>query len=167
MRTFAVVINLIQIAIIAGLFLTRGIALGAGVVASLFLLMLFALINLLVLLFHSKPASTRHAAGYGQKTGLVKRQKLRVMYIGPSQPVLAVGERHFPVLDLSENGIRISVDRQAPLKKHFRGQLTLLSSTVLPLKLTLVRRQGNETALSFKQPVDYAILLAEKQLAQR
>ena len=167
MRTFAIIINLIQIVIIAGLFLTRGIALGAVVIASLFLLMLFALINLLVLLFHSKPATTRHATGYGRKIGLVKRQKLRVMYIGPSQPVLAVEGRHFPVLDLSEKGIRINVDRQAPLKKHLRGQLTLLSNAVLPLKLTLVRRQGNEAALSFKQPVDYAILLVEKQLAQK
>ena len=166
MRAFAVVINLIQLIIISALFLTHGITLGAVTIAALFLLMLFALINLLVLVFHSPLAETNNTTRSSIKVGLIKRQDLRVMYLGPAQPALAVGQRRFPVLDLSENGMRINLDRQAPLKKRFRGQLTLLSDTVLPLKLTLVRRQGNEAALSFKQSLDYTVLLTEKQLAR-
>jgi hypothetical protein len=163
MRGFAVVVNLIQMGIVLALFLTHGMGLGATTIFALFLMLIIAFINLLVLLFHSALTPLDQAVKSNEKIGLVKRQDLRVLYTSTSQPWLEVKARRFPVLDLSENGIRISIDRPVPLRKRFHARLLLLSEQILPLKLTLVRRQGNEAALVFQHPIDYAVVLAEKQ----
>jgi hypothetical protein len=163
MRGFAVVVNLIQMGIILALFLTHGIGLGPASIFALFVMLIIAFINLLVLLFHSALTPLDQTPKSNEKIGLVKRQDLRVLYTSESQPYLQVKARQFPILDLSENGIRISIDRQEPFKKRFRGRLLLLSEQTPPMKLTLVRREGNEAALVFHQPIDYAVILAEKQ----
>ena len=163
MRGFAVVVNLIQMGIILALFLTHGIGLGAATIFALFVMLIIAFINLLVLLFHSALTPLDLAPRSNEKIGLVKRQDLRVLYASESQPWLEVKARQFSILDLTENGIRIRIDRQEPLKKRFRGRLRLLSAQTPSMKFTLVRRQGNEAALVFRQPIDYALILAEKQ----
>ena len=165
MRGFAVVVNLIQMGIILALFLTHGIGLGAATIFALFVMLIIAFINLLVLLFHSALTHLDQAPKGNEKIGLVKRQDLRVLYTSESQPWLEVKERQFPILDLSENGIRIGIDRQEPLRKRFRGRLLLLSEQTPLMKLTLVRRQGNEAAIVFQHPIDYTVILAEKQKA--
>ncbi len=167
MRAVAIIINLIQMFIILGLFFSVGLSLGGWTILALFVLLLIAFVNLLVLLFHSALSAADQTHKTGEKIGLVKRQDLRVLYAAGSRPDLEVGERRFPILDLSENGIRISIDRQKQLRKRFRGRLTLLSQKVLTLKLTLLRRQGDEAALLIKNPIDYAVLLAEKELTGR
>jgi hypothetical protein len=165
MRGFAVVVNFIQMGIILALFLTHGIGLGAATIFALFVMLIIAFINLLVLLFHTALTPLDQAPKSNEKIGLVKRQDLRVLYPSNSHPWLEMNTHRFPVLDLSENGIRISIDRQETLKKRFRGRLLLLSEQTLPMKLTLARRQGNEAALVFQHPIDYALILAEKQKA--
>lgn len=166
MRAVAIVANLLQMVIILVLFLIQGITLGGGTIFALFVLLLVAFANLLVLLFHSALSATDQKAHRKEKGGLVKRQDLRVRYPDGARPELAVDDRCFSVLDLSENGIRISIDRQAPLKRRFRGRLTLLSKKMLNLQVARVRRQGDEAALLIKEPIDWDVLSTEKQLTQ-
>lgn len=167
MRAFAVIANLIQMLIIITLFLIQGISLGGLTILAFFLLLLIAFLNLLVLLFHTALAAADQAAQRNDKGGLIKRQDLRVRYLGETRPELTVGDRCFSVLDLSENGIRIRIDREQPLKRRFRGRIALVSEKVLNVQVAKVRRQGNEAALMLKQPIDWDILAAEKELATR
>ena len=167
MRAAAIVANLIQMMIILALFLIHGIALGGWTIFALFLLLLVAFVNLLVLLFHSALSATDQSAYRNEKGGLVKRQDLRVRYLGDAQPELAVDDRCFSVLDLSENGVRIKIDRHEPLKRRFRGRLTLLSRKILTLRVTRVRRQGDEAALLIAESIDWDLLSTEKQLSAR
>ncbi len=166
MRAVAIVANLIQMGIILALFLIQGLALGSSTIFAFFVLLLVAFVNLLVLLFHAALSATDQNTHRKEKGGLVKRQDLRVRYLNDARPELEVDNRCFSVLDLSENGIRIIIDRQVPLKRRFRGRLTLLSKKILNLKVTQVRRQGDEAALLIKEPIDWDVLSTEKQLTQ-
>jgi hypothetical protein len=165
MRIVAIVANLIQMLIILTLFLTQGISLGGSTIFAFFVLLLIAFINLLVLLFHSTLSAADRTQRRNEKGGLVKRQDLRVRYTPDARPELAVDKRCFSVLDLSENGVRIRIQRQEPLKRRFRGRLTLLSNQILSIQVCQVRRQGDEAALLIKQPLDWDVLSAEKELA--
>jgi len=167
MRAVAVVANLIQMFIILTLFFIQGIALGGATIFALFVLLLVAFVNLLVLLFHTALSAEDRMDHRNERGGLVKRQDLRVRYTSAARPELVVDKRCFAVLDLSENGIRISIQRQEPLKRRFRGRLTLLSKQILNIQVSQVRRQGNEAALLIKQPIDWDVLSIEKELTAR
>jgi hypothetical protein len=164
MRAVAIVANLIQMFIILILFFIQGLTLGGLTIFALFVLLLVAFVNLLVLLFHSALSETNRTDRRNEKQGLVKRQDLRVRYTPAARPELVVDKRCFSVLDLSENGIRIHIRRQEPLKRRFRGRLTLLSRQTLDIQVFQVRRQGNEAALLIKQPLDWDVLSTEKEL---
>lgn len=163
MRAAAVVANLVQMVLILTIFIGHGISLGGWTILALFFLLLIAFINLVVLLFHSPDSPVLIAS---EKKGITKRQDFRVTYLTNNQPVLAVGHQHYSVLDLAESGLRLSIGRHERLKKRIRGHMTLLCGESLDIQATLMRREGNEAAVVFKQTIDYHTLLKEKQLAQ-
>lgn len=165
MRTVAIAVNLLQIFIIVALFFSHGIGLGGLTVIALFILLVAAFINLLVLLFHSGLSETVYASQRAEKGRLVKRQDLRVRYLSAAPPELIVKNRRYPVLDLSVNGARIGIRRKEPLKRRFRGRITLLSGQTLHIRVLRVRRQGDEAALLIRQPLDWDTLILEKKLA--
>lgn len=163
MRIAAVVANLAQMTIILLVFLINGLALGGWTIFALFLLLIIAFVNLLVLLFHAAldPKITKQTPK--EPSPIVKRQDLRVTYVDKHYPTLTIGKRQFSISDISENGLRIRIERHEPLKKRMRGQLALLSKKRLTVKVILIRREGEEAALALKEPIDYAVLLKEKQ----
>lgn len=167
MRLIAVVANLAQMTIILLVFLLKGVALGGWTIIALFLLLLIAFFNLLVLLFHSALSHKDQAGTAGDKTAITKRQDLRVVYMSDPYPILTIGKRRFSVSDLSENGLRIRIGRNESLKRRLRAQLALLCEETMNVKASLIRREGDEAALSLKQPIDYAVLLKEKQAVSR
>ena len=165
MRVITVVANLVQMAIILVVFLLKGLVLGGWVIFALFVLLMIAFLNLLMLLFHSTLSNKNPGKGIKEKAAIIKRQVLRVAYLSEPYPVLMVGKRKFSVSDLSENGMRIRIGRHEQLNKRFRGHLELLGDVSIGVKAVLIRRQGDEAALALKQPLDYAVLLQEKQRA--
>ncbi len=163
MRWLAIAVNLIQIGIILGLFLVKGLMLGGSTIMVFFMLLLFALINLIVLLFYTINTAADQPL-FGRETApIVKRQDLRVSYTATVQPVFSTGKQQFTILDLAENGLRINLDRNQRCRKRLRGRIDLLCGRILNVKGILIRREGDEAALLFRKPVDYNVLLQEKQ----
>ncbi len=165
MRTAAVIANLIQMVVVLLVFLLQGFVLGGWTVLALFILLLIAFMNLLVLLFHSALAHSDQTKLFKDQASIIKRQDLRVTYMAGKSPILAIGPRKFKVVDLSEKGIRFAIGRSEQLKKRPRCQLTLLSGPSLTLKAVLIRREGGEAVLQFKHPIPYQTLIEEKQTA--
>ncbi len=163
MRTIAIVAGLAQMAIIFMVFFLKGLALGGWLLFALILLLVMAFVNLLILVFHCRLSPKDEKQTTKEKPAIVKRKDLRVTYTSAQYPTFSVGNRGFAVTDLSENGLRIRIDRKEPLKKRMRGYLVFLSSETLTVKVKLIRREDEEAALAFKEPLDYALLLREKQ----
>ncbi len=160
MRSAAIVANLVQMVIVLVIFILQGLALGGLTVLLLFVLLIIATFNLLILLFLGD--SQRSPLG-GEKPGIVKRQDLRVVYAAAPQPVLTLQHQEFVLLDIAESGARFRIRRNDSIKKRLRGRITLLCGETLHVKATVIRRQGDEAALRFKPPIGYATLLKEKQ----
>ncbi len=163
MRWLAIAVNLVQIGIILALFLIKGLTLGGSTIMVFFMLLLFALINLIVLLFYTINIAADQPLFGREKPPIVKRQDLRISYAAAAQPLFNTGTHRFPILDLSENGMRISLDRNQRCRKRLRGQIEMLCGKILNVKGALVRREGDEAAFLFRKPVDYKVLLQEKQ----
>ncbi len=162
MRVTAVLANLIQMVIVLSIFLWKGISLGGWTILALFILLIIASFNLLVLLF---PAGMARNGIVVDKKAIIKRQDLRVSYTAGPQPALTIGKQRYDVLDIAESGIRILIGRHERLKKRAKCHIDLLCGEVLNIKTVLVRRNGDEAALAFKPPIEYRILLKEKQAA--
>ncbi len=160
MRAVAIVANLLQMVIVLVIFILQGLALGGLAVLLLFMLLIIAAFNLLALLFMGEAEGSLVG---GQKPGIVKRQDLRVLYAANSHPTLSLRHQEFSLLDIAESGARFRIDRHESIKKRLRGKITLLCGDTLDVKATLIRRQGDEAALRFKNPIGYATLLKEKQ----
>jgi len=162
MRVSAILANLIQMVIVLSIFLWQGISLGGLTILALFVLLIIASFNLLVLLF---PKGMGRNGIVEDKKAIIKRQDLRVSYTGGSQPALMIGRQRYDVLDIAESGIRILIGRHERLKKRAKCHIDLLCGEVLTIKTLLVRRDGDEAALAFKPPIEYRILLKEKKAA--
>jgi hypothetical protein len=162
MRTAAVIANLTQMVIVLLVFLLQGFVLGGWTVLALFILLLIAFLNLLVLLFHSALAGADQTKLFKDQASIIKRQDLRVTYVAGKGPALSIGPRKFKVMDLSEKGIRFSIGRSEQLKKRLQCQLTLLSGPELRFKAVLIRREGSEAVLQIKNPLPYQTLIDEK-----
>ena len=162
MRVTAILTNLTQMVIVLSIFLWQGISLGGWIILALFALLIIASFNLLVLLF---PTSMDRNGIVEDKKAIIKRQDLRVSYAAGAQPALTIGKQRYDVLDIAESGIRILIGRHERLKKRSKCQIDLLCGDVLNIRTILIRRNGDEAALVFKPPIEYRVLLKEKQAA--
>jgi hypothetical protein len=160
MRAAGIIFNLVQMVIVLAIFVLQGLTFGGWTILGLFILLIIACFNLLVLLFHG--LSDQNLIG-GEKSLLVKRQDLRVAYRSGVQSVFAIGKQSFSVLDIAESGVRFSINRHEHIKKRFRARIELVCGETLNVKAIVVRRQADESAVRFKQPLGYAVLLKEKQ----
>ena len=165
MRAVAVIVNLVQMIIVLLVFIVQGFVLGGWTVFALFILLLIAFLNLLVLLFHPSMAGSDRMKLVKDHASIIKRQDQRVIYPAARRPVLMIGNRKFDILDLSEQGLRFSIGRNEQLRKRMRCRLTLLSGQTLNFKAVLIRREGGHAVLQFKQPIAYRKLIDEKQAA--
>lgn len=163
MRVFAIAANLVQMGIVLAMFLAKGLSLGGMIILALFILLIFAFINLLVLLFYTSNTAAHRPLVGEDKAPVAKRQAMRVTYALGPQPTLSLGGRRFAVADISEGGVRFIIERGGRLKKRLRGKITLLSGQTLSIQGTLIRREGNEATIALKSIIDYHILLKEKQ----
>lgn len=166
MRTAAIAANLLQMLIVLTIFLIQGISLGGVTVFFLFVLLVIACFNLLVVLFPRDADQGVKGHKSGEKKPLVKRHDLRVSYVSDPRPVLAVGGKKHKILDIAEGGIRIHIGRDEQLKKRFKGHLEMLCGETLNIKVQLIRREGDEAALEFKPPIEYSVLLKERQFVK-
>jgi len=167
MRVFAIAANLVQMGILLAIFLTKGLALGGMIILALFILLIIALINLLVLLFYAVNTAAHQSLVGGDKAPVAKRQDLRVTYALGPQPMLSLDGQRYAVMDISERGVRFIIERGGRLKKRLRGKITLLNGETLAVRGSLIRREGNEATLALKTLIDYNTLLKEKQAVGR
>jgi hypothetical protein len=165
MRAVAVIVNLVQMIIVLLVFVLQGFVLSGWTVFALFILLLIAFLNLLVLLYHPSMADSDRMKLFKDNAAIIKRQDQRVIYAADKRPMLIIGHRKFHILDLSEQGLRFRIGRNEQLRKRMRCQLTLLSGQTLNFKAVLIRREGGEAVLQFKQPIAYQMLIDEKQAA--
>ncbi len=162
MRIAAIVANLFQMVIVLTIFFWQGLSLGGSTVLALFVLLIIASYNLLVILFSDSMGRNTILA---EKKTIIKRQDLRISYADGAQPVLTIGSQRYDVLDIAESGIRILIGRHERLKKRAKCRIDLICGEVLNTKTQLVRRYGDEAALAFHPPIEYRVLLKEKQAA--
>jgi hypothetical protein len=160
MRVLAVVANLAQVGIVLAIFIELGLRLGGWVILGLFLLLLIALLNQIVVFFFAVNKVV-HQPLVGPGKEPVKRRDYRVTYAMAPQPTVIIDEHPYSVLDLSENGMRFYIDCQEGLKKHFGGRISLLCGQSLSFQGTLVRRQKYEAIASFNQALDRSVLVKE------
>jgi hypothetical protein len=160
MRITAIVANLVQMVIVLAIFFGQGIFLGGLTIFALFVLLIITSFNLLVLLF---PPHINRVAIVKEKNPIVKRNDLRVSYITGAHPTLNIGKQRYDVIDIAECGIRIVIGRHERLKKRSKCQLGLLCGEDLNIKAVLIRRKGDEAALEITPPIEYRVLLKEKQ----
>ena len=160
MRAAAIVANLVQMVIVLSIFLLQGISLGGWTILALFILLIIACANLLVLLFAE---NTDQGLIANAKKALTKRKDLRVSYASGLQPTLNFGGRKYDIMDIAESGARIVVGRRERLKKRVKSHVQLLCGESLTIKTVVIRREGDEVALAFKPPIEYSILLKERQ----
>ena len=159
MRVLAVIANLAQVGIILAIFIELGLSLGGWVILGLFLLLIIALLNQIVVFFFAvNKAVHQPLVGPGEP---VKRRDYRVTYTMPPQPTVIIEEHPYSVLDLSEKGMRFYIDRQEGLKKSFGGRISLLCGQSLSFQGTLIRRQKYEATAAFTQALDRAVLVKE------
>jgi uncharacterized membrane protein len=163
MRLFAIVINLAQISLILAIFLMQGLSLGGLLIVVIFVLLIFAFVNLLVLMFYTASTAIHQPLIESDKQASIKRKDLRVVYALGPRAVIHIGKQQFWVSDLSENGLRFGIQRDERCKKRIRGRVILVCGKTLSMNGWLVRREGSEAAMMFKHPVDYQTLLEEKQ----
>jgi hypothetical protein len=166
MRIIAIIANLVQMAIILTVFLVQGMTLSGHTILIYFLLLLFAFINLLVLLFYAVNVPMNQPLFGEDKPGIVKRQDVRVSYRTGSRPILTLGDREAAVLDLAENGARFSLPRNLRIQKRIRGEIALLCGKTVKVKGQLTRREGNEVTLVFKTPLSQDVLIEERRMTQ-
>ena len=166
MRIIAIIVNLIQIAIILTIFLIQGMALGGQTIVLYFLLLVFALINLLVLLFYTVNVPINPPLFGEEKPGIVKRQDVRVSYRTGQRPIFWVADQEVTILDLAENGARFSFPRSLRMRKRMHGEIALLCGKTIKVKGQLLRREGDEATLVFKSPISQDILLYERRMTQ-
>ncbi len=163
MRIVAIISNLVQMVIVLAIFVLHGLSFEGWTILGLFILLIIACFNLLVLLFHG--LSEQNLIG-NEKPPIVKRQDLRVVYHTGVHPLLDVGEQSFSILDIAESGLRIRIDRHERIKKRVRARIELLCGESLNVRAIVVRRQADEAAMCFKHPLGYAVLLKEKQAVE-
>lgn len=163
MRIFAIIVNLIQMGMILTIFLVQGLTLGGPVILAFFLMLLFAFINLLILLFYTVNMVTNSPIIGEEKPGIVKRQDQRVSYRSDAHPSLIIEGQSFSVLDVAENGVRFSIPRNQRIKKRGRAELTFICGDTLTVRGSLTRREGNEATLMFKKPISLEILSKERR----
>jgi hypothetical protein len=165
MRIFAVIINLVQMGIVLTVFLGQGLKLGGSIILVFFLMLVFAFINLIVLLFYAVSDTNSPILGE-EKPGIVKRQDLRVTYTPNRQPSLFIEGQRFSVLDLAENGVRFSIPRNQRIKRRARAEITLLCGQTFKVRGGLGRREGNDATLMFKKPLSFETLSTERRMVQ-
>jgi hypothetical protein len=166
MRIAAIIANLAQMGIILTVFIIQGLTLSGYTIMVYFLLLLFAFINLLVLLFYTTNVATNTPLFGEEKPGIIKRQDVRVLYRTGPQPMLILGDLKIPILDLAENGARFILPRNLRLKKRVRGEIVLLCGKTIKVKGRMARREGNEVSLVFKTPLSQDTLLLERRMIQ-
>lgn len=166
MRITAIITNLVQMGIILTVFIIQGAAMSGYAIMISFLLLLFAFINLLVLLFYTTNVATNTPLFGEEKPGIIKRQDIRVLYRTGPQSSLMVGDQEIPILDLAENGARFILPRNLKLKKRVQGEIALLCGKTIKVKGHMARREGNEVTLVFKTPLSQDTLLLERRMIQ-
>ena len=150
-----------QMVIVLAIFVLQGLSFSGWTIFGLFIILMIACFNLLVLLFHGLPDQNLLQR---EKPTIVKRQDLRVVYGTGRKPELKIGRQSFSLLDLSESGLRISINRHEHLKKRVRVGIDLLCGETIHARAIVVRRQADEAALQFRRPLGYVLLLKEKQV---
>ena len=160
MRAAAILFNLVQMVIVLAIFVLQGLTFNGWTILGLFIILIIACFNLLILLFHRL---SDQSLIKGDKPAIVKRQDLRVVYGSGPKPELSIGRRTFTILDIAESGLRISINRHDALRKRLRTRIDLLCGETLNVRAVVVRRHADEAALTFRQPLGYAVILKEKQ----
>ena len=162
MRVVAVIANLAQVGIVLAIFIRLGLDLGTWIILGLFCLLIIALLNQIVAFFFAVNKPVHHPLVAAANPA--KRKDYRVSYAMAPQPTLIINGHPYSVVDLAENGVRFAMDSQEGLAKQFSGRISLLCGRSLPFTGSLVRRQQDEVAVIFNQPVDRTMLVRESNL---
>jgi hypothetical protein len=93
----------------------------------------------------------------------------RLVYPLFLRPTLRLGDEPFQVVDVSEAGVRFS----APVPGRFEpgvaivGVIELLAGQTVAVEGTVVRRLGNQVAVSLVRGVPFAVMLDQQRLLQQ
>ena len=160
MRAAAIIVNLVQMVIVLAIFVLQGLTFGGWTILGLFVLLVIACFNLLVLLFHG--FSDQHVVSKASPT-IVKRRDFRVVYRPDARPEMIFGTRSVSILDIAESGLRVKIGRHGKIRKRVRARIDLLCGETLHVRASVIRKQGDEVAMRFKNALEYTVLLKEKQ----
>jgi hypothetical protein len=93
----------------------------------------------------------------------------RLVYPIVCRPVLRVGDGSFPILDLSEAGIRFRVDDRFDWRVGavFTGEIILHTAGRVEVKGEVVRLQGTELGARLIKGVPFSVMMEEQRYLTR
>ena len=165
MRFLAVIANILQVCIVLVIFSRIGLDFGGWVSLGLFLLLLIALLNQVVIFVYSVNKAVHHPL-FEFRRPMAKRKDLRVVYSMAPQPTVIIENHPFNVLDVSENGMRFVIAKEQELKKHIQGRISFLSGQSVMFQGNVIRRQKDEATIAFAHPVAQDVLSKEIRMLQ-
>ena len=165
MRFLAVIANIVQVCIVLAIFTRIGMDFGVWVILGLFILLLIALVNQIVIFAYSVNKAVHHPLIEFRRRP-AKRKDLRAVYPVAPQPTVIIEDRPYSVLDIAENGMRFVIPKDQQLKKSIFGRISLLSGQSIMFQGKVVRRQKNETTIVFTQPVAQDVISREIRMLQ-
>jgi hypothetical protein len=94
-----------------------------------------------------------------------KRDHFRIVFPVGQRPCLAAGLAEWDVIDLSENGAKVMVKREASPGNRgaFAATIRFHDGTSTQVSAAVQRREGNCVILSFAEPLAYPLIMGEQR----
>src|SRR6185295_14281444 len=93
----------------------------------------------------------------------------RLVYPIVCRPVLRVGEDSFPVIDLSEGGIRFRAteDHEWSMGADFTGEIVLQTAGAVEVQGQIIRVEGRDVGARLIRGVPFSVILEEQRYLTR
>ena len=102
--------------------------------------------------------------GENKYPGPDRRKYFRIEYPPEARPLLTIGKKTFPVMDISEKGIRFLNDKQAKFADWVKGVLTFHDGDALEFEGKIVWERGGELGVQIVvTPIPPARVFAEQR----
>ena len=84
-----------------------------------------------------------------------KRKYFRIIYPEPSRPKIVIGEKHFDIIDISEQGVKFCLDEnlKLPEDEDLQGIVTFPGGTKVEIQGKILRRHGDKLIILFEHGI--------------
>jgi len=91
-----------------------------------------------------------------------KREYYRLVYLEEERPTLKIGRYAFPVMDISQGGLRFLNPKTVKLEEWVKGKLSLSCGEVIPLEGRIEWMHDDEFGLLLNNPISATAMEKER-----